>query len=121
MTPAIRPRWPRPRFSLRTLFALVTAIAIGLAWFLGWQSRIVRNRNEWIDTITTRGGGVYYFENMQGHRSPVPWYRAIFHDMPVAQIELYQNCAKSDREEVESLFPEAVITTDGHLARDHKF
>src|ERR1700690_2367557 len=52
MIPAPKRRWLR--FSLRTLFVVVTVFGI----WLGWQTNVVRERRTMRDWLEARGGGV---------------------------------------------------------------
>jgi hypothetical protein len=46
-----------PRFTLRTLFVVVTVIAVVLGWLM-WQREIVRHRSDLLADVV-RGGGEY--------------------------------------------------------------
>ena len=48
----------RFRFSLRTLFVVVTVVAVALGW-LAWQARIVRERTRTLESIRSARGFLY--------------------------------------------------------------
>jgi hypothetical protein len=100
------------RFSLRTLFVAVTA----LACWLGWQVNIVRQRRAILDTIGRANEGVKY--NLRGgifrrfDEPTVPIWREWLGDAPVLNIALweYEPFAPSEIETIKKLFPEAHVT-----------
>jgi hypothetical protein len=68
MTPAPKRRWFS--FSLRTLFVVVTASAAAIG-YLTWKAKLLRERNELIETLRGRGA-IVWFAHEKGKRPPVP-------------------------------------------------
>ncbi len=93
---------PRLRFSLRTLFVLVT-ICGALAGYVGWQWRIVQERNA---TLSLYGIDVDRCVYPSTHQPSVPWIRRLVDDEGFSQIGIADPEAL---ERVRQVFPEAKI------------
>ena len=111
----------RFQFSLRTLLIVVTLLAIPCG-YVGWQAKIVREREAMLDKIRT--------ENDKDHRpflirfnwnfdlddemgieadaASFPWCRKLLGDRPVETVYLPESM-RERRNEVSELFPEAKI------------
>lgn len=80
-----RPRRTWFRFSLRSLFVLVTLVGV----WLGYQMSIVRERQALLASIVARGG-IVTETDPSAARMPdiedIPWYRRILGDRAVASI-----------------------------------
>ena len=97
------------RFSLRSLFALVTIASV----WLGYQMSIVRERQTLRSSIVA-GGGVVTETDPSAARMPdiedAPWYRRILGDRAVASIQLATNATPTpDVRHVLRAFPEAEV------------
>jgi hypothetical protein len=98
-------RWPR--FTLRTMFVVVTVvgIALGLAW-TNWR---VRERERWQEELPARGAllGKVISESPS---KQVPFLWAIFGARPIGLIVLPDSALTDDElTELARLFPEATI------------
>ena len=97
-------------FSLRTLFVVLTALAI---WF-GWNLYLVRQRKETARYLIMQGG-VYVFDYASEAQPLRPWkpLPLLFSWLgaePVARIHLPKsNFSDEDRQQLQSLFPEATV------------
>lgn len=107
-------RWLR--FSLRTLFVMVTVFGLGLGW-IGWNLKQVRNRNAFIDylkRLDQRSGSDPYWEiRCHEERLPIVWR------MLGAQHDwadwLVQSAALTDAElqRAKLLLPDCDISVNG--------
>jgi hypothetical protein len=90
------------RFSLRTLFVVVTLLVIAAAW----PAMRVAQRRSWTTELRARGALVVDWSDNSGHEPPKLW--RIYGAVPVQWIEL-PSSGFSDGElaQVSSLFPEA--------------
>ena len=86
------------RFSLRTLFILLTLFGV----WLGVQVKWIRDRNQLIETnrLSTEAGGV------------APWTIRLLGEPGYATIFVNANYGQSLDNEVQRLFPEAVVGTE---------
>jgi hypothetical protein len=114
-----RPKLPRrlpPRFSLRTLFALVTLVSVWLAY----ETTIVRKRrqlrrdleavvaNRWNACNTVVGySGDAMIRFSEAEESSIPWLRRIFGDKPATAICLPAAMTDEQAVEYKRYFPEA--------------
>ena len=105
-----RRRWFR--YSLRTFFLVVTALAA----FLGWQLHIVRERaalREWLafrDALVMDHREDCWFDASDiPSWNEVPWYRRPFGDRPAAWIVLHSNVPPQLAASVRACFPEARV------------
>jgi hypothetical protein len=122
--------WLRPRYSLRMLFAIITALAL----WLGWQESIIHRRQrlcrmleEWVgqqfkpynDFPVARQNGnfdieyVIYHDDLQtpllfGPPS-IPWYRLILGDQNHYSICLPHDATPEEVQEFKDAFPEASV------------
>ena len=97
------PRFPRPRFTLRTLFVVVTLLAIPCAW-VGWQAKIVRDRKAKLAEIeAVVGRGAIFLVTPP---SNLPLHRRIFGDEEIEALWLKVSMQTDD---IQKLFPEARI------------
>lgn len=95
-----RRRWS---FSLRTLFVVVTVVAIPLGW-IGYQLNWIRQRAIFLDG-PHRGP----WRSYEAHGKLLPWHLALFAEMSYSQIELNTAATDRDFEMTKRLFPEAEI------------
>src|SRR5262249_12942370 len=109
------------RFSLRMLFAAVTA---GCLW-LGWQRDLVRQRNEAKVWIVEQGGFTAQASCAPAHLqlekdSHFPEFRRRwFGDSPVVYINLVHTSVSWDeRNRIARLFPEAWVVPERPLKRE---
>jgi hypothetical protein len=115
---APRRRWFR--FSLRTLFVVVTAFGI----WLGWQLHVVRERaaiRAWaekreIGFSSEEWPGMFVPGRKPAWVGVIPWYRRLLGDQGYVLIEMpygYSAADKaaiqSDQALIEATFPEAVV------------
>jgi len=121
MTPLYHPRperWPTWRFSLRSLFVLLTIFGI----WLGVQAKWVRDRREAIEWVKARGGTVEEADRAFRLNTPpggwffrvpsAPWSLRLFGIDPVFFISLPKlNGEQSDAKarELAQFFPEALV------------
>jgi hypothetical protein len=127
-------RWPRRhwfRFSLRTLFIVVTALAIPLGW-VTWQRQFVQDRlamwswlrshdayfvpdfeifHSWHPRRISHIQKLALIENEQQGHGALPLVRRWFGDWYVEGIVLTDDLADR-RHEFQLLFPEATIVVD---------
>jgi hypothetical protein len=106
MTSASPRRWLR--FSLRTMFVLVTAVAL----WLGWELNIVRQRRAALDELGNNQA-VHVFTDIQLDTSEgrvgVPKLRMLLGDQPVALIRFDAGQPESELSRVKELFPESDV------------
>ena len=109
------PRWFRLRFSLRTLFVIVTVFGI----WLGWQMSIVRERKNMRTVLEAACGpdGKPYSQVWNNslisygiRHYQLPWLRKILGDEPVPIICLPPTMTPDQREHFKQSFPEAWIS-----------
>jgi hypothetical protein len=98
------PDQPSPRrrfqFRLRTLLIGVTLVAVPLG-YVGWQAKIVREREEFLETRYWLPGDSSPFEPVQA-----PWMLRLFGAKPVYHVTVW---GKVEAERAASLFPEAIV------------
>ena len=101
------------RFSLRTLFVVVTVVCV----WIGWNINIVRQRKIAIAEIGELGGGPVYGENLSPQEvasyglPQISFWRSWLGDKAVVQLILpceYQE-DKEKSERIVALFPERVL------------
>ena len=96
----------RFRYSLRTLFILLTIVA---AW-LGWQVHIVQVRKTWLVHIDSHNGNwsAWDYDNL-APPFELPWYRRLLGDQLIGKIMLYEDCTEEDAAKIRKEFPESEI------------
>ena len=101
------PRPSRLRFSLRTLFVVVTVVCV----WLGWQINVVRERNRAREWIVELGGHIVCAKVFRMEKvSHFPEFRRCFGDEPVVWIGLARSSTTwEQRNRVARLFPEAHV------------
>jgi hypothetical protein len=111
----IKRRWLR--FSLRTMFVLVTVASIVLGW-MGWNLQIVRQRQSARKWLEDKGGQFWEIQlSFTGHpfaRDPDIAHaparlRTMLGDRPAMTIELPSTLTETERLRIWNLFPEAGI------------
>jgi hypothetical protein len=99
------------RFSLRTLFVLLTLLSVGLG-YVGWQYQIVRERREVLKLLSSE----VYLQHLVTKESllvvdadrPVPWMRRILGDESL-DVRPVSPDDKEMLARVLSAFPEAEL------------
>jgi hypothetical protein len=124
MSDGIQSRRRRFRFSLRTMFLLLTAVCL----WLGWNVQIVQERNFMRHEIR-RNGGYLILEhtvqhpldandnqvmgnrtfNIQGHARQIPFVRRLLGDTPVQLIQVRRKVEVAGTRRV---FPECKVVVD---------
>jgi hypothetical protein len=109
----------RLQFRLRTLLIGVTLLAVPCA-FVGWQAKIVRDRNEMREELESRGA-IFLSDAVpgQGHPELSPsWLRRLLGDEDVPYIWTppherldLEGVERFDLDEVRRVFPEAFVVT----------
>lgn len=102
-----RRRWFR--FSLRTMFVLVTVFAVFVGW-LAREWRIVREREEWI-RYNYDGDHPHWLAQGDDLGVSLPIWRTWLGDHPVRSIYPYDAWTAEERSKAERLFPEAEFPT----------
>ncbi|HZZ73585.1 MAG TPA: hypothetical protein VFE24_15130 [Pirellulales bacterium] len=101
------------QFSLRTLFVVVTLLAIPCA-YVGWQAKIVVKRKVMIEKIVEGGGAFSYFvppippANYAPPES-VPWCRHLLGDCEVWIIAPPASMEDDQAYAIKEMFPEAKV------------
>ena len=112
-TPA-KPRRRWLSFSLRGMFVAVTL----LGCWLGWQVRIVRERQAVRQWLVSRGDELrinpldnpfYWRRPWMCNREHLNFIRASIRDDPVDQVRLNSPISKSEMERVARAFPYSII------------
>lgn len=105
MTPAPKRRWFR--FSLATLFVVVTLLG---SW-LGWNVRTVRQRRDMIESIEHRGGTLFLVGDRSRYKEApeVPLVRQWLGDVAVSQIVPPKSGSVEEDEQIRAAFPEAYV------------
>jgi hypothetical protein len=114
-TISTRHRWFR--YSLRTMFVVMTAFAV----WLGWQSFTVRARRLSIETIEAGGGLVYVYDPdypLQPTRPRIPFWRPWFGDQVIDEITLAEGSDARQLEWSQAQFPEASVRILGSSGFD---
>jgi hypothetical protein len=95
--PPLRRRF---QFRLRTLLLVVTLLAVPLG-YVGWQMRIVREREAFLETR-------YWLPSESSPFDPVeaPWMLRVLGAKPVYHVTVW---GRADAERAASLFPEAIV------------
>jgi hypothetical protein len=99
------------QFSLRTLFAVVTVIAI----WLGWELKTVRDRRILADWIAANGGRVFYvghdpyaaFDFYNQQREWISPLRRHLGDQVATIVYIPQSATRDDIELISKIFPHA--------------
>jgi len=114
MNDATKPRGRWFRFSMRTVFVLLTVLGIFFSW-LAIQIQWMRDRHEAIEWL--RGHSAQTV-NLAGPSCPAPWSLRILGERGVSWIVIEGLNFPSDRErerrghELQRLFPEAEVHYD---------
>jgi hypothetical protein len=98
---------PRRRFQfrLRTLMIVVTLLAIPCG-YVGWQVKIVKQRNEMLSILTTNGG-ILWPEYTDDGAQEMPWIRRLLGDHAVNIIFFPIEMEASTRAKIRAAFPGA--------------
>jgi hypothetical protein len=109
MTPVPKRRWFR--FSLRTLFLVVTLVAVPLTW-LGVEIKRLHEREAWRNNQSKTVMGW-----TGGSLRKMSWLRKQLGEMPMLWWELLDSAwTEKDREELQRLFPEAEVRLVDHFS-----
>jgi len=98
-----RPR-RRFRFTLRTLFVVLTVLGCSLGWGIR-QAHVVRRRLALCEQIS-RTGGVQW-NTPWAQANELSWLRKLLGDKPVYSIRLPAGATPADAQQVVADFPEA--------------
>lgn len=102
-----RRRWFLPRFSLRTMFVVVTVFSL----WLGWQAKIVRDRREMISDLQRQG--IPFFSRTPFFKPKIPIWRRWLGDQPIGAAGMrIDRLSSSKLAEFKRLFPEAELWPD---------
>src|SRR5436190_21469206 len=94
------------RFSLRTLFVVVTVIGIGAGW-VAYQLNWIRQRHEFAKRYDSKS--VFYdIFIVDGKSAKCPWCLRLFGE----EAHPYLTVKKERMEEANRLFPEATVFED---------
>jgi hypothetical protein len=120
MTAAPKRRWLR--YSLRTLFVVVTVFGV----WLGWQASIVHERKRILSSLERQASDsfnpyVALFKMKQATlklgpadwpwpTNPIPWVRRMLGDKPVVFLGVPETMTKHDILHIKKCFPEAAIS-----------
>ena len=119
MTPAPKRRWLR--FTLRTLFVVVTVFSI----WLGWQASVVRERmvlrkaiedaasdsfEPYVAVGTRDDGSTVSTWGCKWSVNPIPWYRRMLGDEPVGDLGVPPGWSAGDAQHLKRAFPEAAVS-----------
>ena len=111
MTAPPKRRWFR--FSLRTMFVLVTVFAI----WLGWNVRQVRQRAEVVSQVEANGGWVLRTSpGLMATSGNLPFSWWLVGARPVYTVSLDRDYEPAKQARIEQLFPEAFVMP---YIRDH--
>src|SRR5438045_3851651 len=98
-------RFPRRfRFSLRTLFVVVTISCL----FLGSQIHLIQMRKAHLEHIKAIGG-FWIYESPYYPQVSVPRHRELFGDQAIQLIAFVGRCTEGEWLETAARFPEAKI------------
>ncbi len=109
------PKRRRFRFSLRTLFVVVTVFGV----WLGWTLHHIHLRRQAISEIEAHGGDVVYGVDLSATYPEVPpsdfpsipFWRVWLGDKAVAQLEMPDEHYAEKHDVLDVLFPERTIGT----------
>jgi hypothetical protein len=110
----------RFQFRLRTLFVVVTVVAVACG-YIGHEWRIVRERQ--YKEIRYNGdiSGRYRVQPIPGAVRPasISWLRQFLGDRPVKAIFMQEGSSADERRRLQELFPEARLVwwDDDHTGR----
>ena len=102
------------RFSLRTLFVVVTIFACWLAW----QVNTVHNRRLTLRRIEKEGGKATVYDSSgddvedlfrEGPRTSIPFARRLIGDKSIGSIQMPHGTRESELKLIQSTFPEAHV------------
>lgn len=105
----IEKRTPRRwfRFSLRTLFVVVTVFAV----WLGWELSFIKERKASIRLIRDKYGSVYTSSDLADRPVTdlvsIPFWRRMLGDEAVQMVRLTPAFSDNDLRNVQRIFPEA--------------
>jgi hypothetical protein len=105
MPPALKQTRRRLQFSLTSLFILTTLVAIWLAWELSF----IRERQAWL-----RDNPAFVHRMEAGEETALPephisWWRRCLGDEAVQLIVCPAGWSESERDRVQTMFPEATL------------
>ena len=104
-----RPKRRWFRFTLRTMFVVVTVLGV----WLGWNLHELRQRKLTRQYIVSHGG--YVFDGVSDRPwNSLPYSWAILGEKPVETVGLPLQFEPEDRRHIERLFPDAHIQTSNH-------
>lgn len=104
-TPALKRRWLR--FSLRTVFVVVTVLAVFLGWLV-FQLNWIEQRRQAVADGTVDMRIIHTFEHTPRR---VPWTLRLFgeHEIDADALLLPPTATEADVARVRGLFPEAYV------------
>jgi hypothetical protein len=106
----------RPRFSLRTLFVVISCLGVWLGWEVH-TFRTIQERKEWLEHIVSKGATVTSSDDARTYGPPWPvpqisWLRRLLGDRAISMtsISVDEKDWERDFEMTKALFPEAVTS-----------
>jgi hypothetical protein len=91
------------RFSLRTLFIVLTAVFL----WLGWTVSAIRERKQLLAELVKEGRGVIDYDPSN---SSLPWHRRALGDTYLMMVDFSPDTPDEMIERVRKTFPEAMLT-----------
>jgi len=109
MTAAPNRRWFR--FSLRTLFVVMTLAGALIGWLV-WELRYIHDRTAMRGWILQHGGGVpkpAAILNLPNPATRIPFWRELLGDETAPVVILPPGLLTADLEQIKRTFPEAEV------------
>jgi len=100
----------RFQFRLRTLLIVVALLAVPLS-YVGWQAKIVRQRNQFRDRLNDADSYPMLFgiEDPYNYGDGIAGIRGWMGDHEAERIWFYSHASDAELDEARNLFPEAEI------------